>query len=839
MALQTYRKKRDFKKTSEPFGKKKRTKEKYLYVIQKHAASHLHYDFRLELDGVLKSWAVPKGPSLDPTVKRLAVHVEDHPIEYGSFEGIIPKGQYGGGTVMLWDTGTWEPQDEDPEAAYKKGSLKFILKGKKLKGLWKLVQIKSDPKNWLLIKGNDKYARPSTDYDITDDKPLSAASKKSMEKITEKYTHVWTDSGSRKRKKDNSASEKKSKKLAAAIKIMDLENIKKSKMPENISPELCTLVDEPPSNKEWLHEIKFDGYRLICYIKNNKVTFMTRGKQNWTRKFQSIANALEKLKLPNAILDGEVVALDEKLRYNFGLLQARLSEKSDSDLIYYIFDIIYCDGYDLSDVPLQKRKNFLKQFISSAGDDYVRYSDHIIGNGPAVFKKSCQLNLEGIVSKSIDSPYTQRRTREWLKMKCKKRQEFVVTGFTKPGGKRNYFGSLLLGTFSKDKKLQYRGHVGTGFDETTLEAMSKLLKKYITQKMPFKSLPPDVKNVTWVKPKLVVEVEFAEITRDGILRQPSFKGIRNDKPAKKIVIETPHSLDEIKSMNTLKRNDFSLSNPDRILYPEANITKLDLAEYYEEIHQWILPYIINRPLTLLRCPKGWNNKCFYQKHLHDISTKHLYKIDIKEKSKTRTYTYIKDLDGLLSLVQLGVLEIHAWGCHIDDIEHPDMITFDLDPAPDVPWSKVMQCAKFIRKQLTAIKLNSFVKTTGGKGLHIVVPIKPYYDWSQIKDFTHAFVAALVAQNPHDFVSTITKSKRKGKIFIDYLRNQRGATAVAAYSTRARENCPVSTPLSWEELSSKIKSNTFTIQNLPKRLKKLKKDPWAGFLKLKQSLKFKL
>ncbi len=799
MSLKIYKKKRNFKKTPEPKGEKKTSQSKRLYVIQKHAASHLHYDFRLELDGVLKSWAVPKGPSLDPNVKRLAVHVEDHPISYGSFEGTIPKGQYGGGAVMLWDEGEWQIKDANADKAYKSGNMTFELKGKKLKGLWKLVQIKKDPKNWLLIKIKDKYARPSEDYDITEKKPLSIVSKKSIEQL----------SGLNPKKKVSS---------------------KASRMPTFISPQLATLTDKPPYGDKWLHEIKFDGYRLICFIKNGNIKLITRGHQDWTDKFPAIVKKLKTLKLPNVIMDGEVVVLDEKQHSNFQLLQNTINNKIKSPMIYYLFDLIYHDNHDISSLPLLERKKLLHSLIKSTKDGNVRYSDHVIGNGNAAYQKACRLSLEGIISKLINSTYHQKRTKDWLKVKCIHRQEFIVIGYTKPRGERKFFGSLLLAIYS-DNKLKYCGHVGTGSTDDSLKSMAQLLKKYETSSIPISTRPSGIKNVTWVKPKIIVEVEFSEWTNEGILRHPSFKGLRKDKSPTEVTMETP-------TPPANKDFPYHLTSPDKILYPEGHITKIELAKFYDNIQKWVLPYVINRPLTLVRCPQGIKSKCFFQKHLAEAKVKHIYGITIKEKNKKGKYIYIKDIDGLIALVQLGVLEIHPWNCQIDQIEKPDMIIFDLDPAPDVPWKKVIDAAHYLKEQLAKIHLTSFVKTTGGKGLHIVVPIKRGPSWSDIKEFSHAFVETITLLKPRLFIDKMTKSKRTHKIYIDYLRNQRGATAVAAYSTRARENAPVSTPLAWNELSTRIKSNTFTLNNLPKRLLQLKKDPWKDFYDTKQSINLK-
>jgi len=830
MSLIRYHQKRNFKRTPEPLGKKsKKRTQKLLYLIQKHAASHLHYDLRLELAGTLKSWAVPKGPSLDPSVKRLAVHVEDHPIEYGSFEGIIPQGEYGGGTVMLWDTGEWQCVNENPDQAFQKGNLTFILKGKKLKGLWKLIQIKSDPKNWLLMKLDDKYAQEDQ-AEITITKPNSVKSRRSIDSIAKQVA------------KTSATSERSKRKL-----IKKLTPASDIAMPSAIYPQLATLVAEPPAGDKWLHEIKFDGYRLIAYIKKNKIKLITRNQNDWTSKFPVIKNELAKLNLSTAILDGELVAINNKKQFDFQLLQNSIHNKDTSALIYYVFDIIYYDQHDLSHLPLLERKKILNNILPKKKST-LRYSDHVVGEGKKVFINACKLGLEGIMSKAADSPYVQKRTHHWLKAKCKKRQEFIIGGYTKPRGERKYFGSLLIGTHLPNKKLKYCGHVGTGFSDETLKMMANLLAKYETNQMPFAELPPDVKNVTWLKPELVAEVEFSDWTQDKILRQPSFKGLRSDKSSKEITVEAAQSVKKIidsekipvrKVIRRAKAEPtYPITNPDRILFSNPPITKFELAEFYDTISEWILPYIINRPLTLLRCPSGHHQDSFYQKHLSAGSPKSLYPINVAEHGKPENYLYIKNKDGLLGLVQLGVLEIHPWGARIDHLEKPDMIIFDLDPAPDVEWKKVIAAAKLMRNELNKLKLTSFVKTTGGKGLHIVVPIKTHYGWDEIKTYAHTFVQYIVSLKPDSYISVMTKAKRPGKIFLDYLRNQREATAIAPYSTRAREGAPVATPLSWDELSGKIRSDTFTIQNLPQRLAKLKKDPWQGFFEIKQQIKLK-
>ncbi|MBA3661850.1 MAG: DNA ligase D [Gammaproteobacteria bacterium] len=838
MTLKLYQKKRDFDKTPEPKGKtklKKKSSKKLLYLIQKHAASHLHYDFRLELSGVLKSWAVPKGPCLDPLVKRLAMHVEDHPLEYGTFEGIIPKGQYGGGTVMLWDQGTWICEDKNPKAAYEKGHLTFNLEGKKLKGRWTLIRIKNDNRTWLLIKSKDDYAKLLKKYDVTLEEPRSVVSNQSLEEISEHYTKVWGSKGLEKSKL-----KKKIDYTQEAQKKVITYHLPQSLFPKEVYPQLATLVNKPPLGTSWLHEIKLDGYRFIAFVQGKNVTLRTRRGHDWTALFPNITQALMELNISAAVLDGEIVVLDKHQHSNFQLLQNAIKGKDDQIFVYYLFDLIYYDHFNLSNLPLVNRKEILKLLIPPK-NLILRYSEHLMGDGQVIFEKACALQLEGIISKNKDSIYKQVRTENWLKTKCIKRQEFIIAGYTQPRGKRSHFGALLLGTYNKQGELIYNGNVGTGFTESSLKEINTLLTQYKTPTMPFKKKPPGSSTATWIKPALVAEIEFSNWTDEGYLRHPSFKGLRQDKSPKTIYREKPHHLRTEISPNSKKgkamtSSSFKLTHPEKILYPEAKVTKLDLATYYESIMPWILPYITNRPLTIVRCPENYH-QCFYQKHITKGTPTALYGIDIKEKTKTEKSIYIKNGEGLLALVQLGVLEIHPWGSRIEKVEYPDMITFDLDPGEKVSWQRVVDAAFLIRDYLKQFKLESFVKTTGGKGLHVVIPIRPEYQWGDIKNFTHAFVEFLVQSHPAEYVSKMTKIKRVGKIYIDYLRNQRGSTAIAAYSTRARKGAPVATPLEWDELTSNRRDVEYTLKTLPKRLAEIK-DPWRRFFKVKQSLRLK-
>lgn len=830
MTLSQYKKKRDFSKTPEPEGISP-ARSHFLFVIQKHAASHLHYDFRLELKGVLKSWAIPKGPSLDSTVKRLAMQVEDHPIAYGNFEGIIPKGQYGGGTVMLWDNGHWVPLDKNPQTAYEKGHLRFELQGKKLKGRWDLIRFK-DEKHWFLIKYKDAFEKNQKDYDVTEE-DKSVLSHQTMDGITDNYQHVWSIEGLKSRAKKiidkMRASRKKNRFLP--------KDLKSTSFPDFISPQLATLVNEPPQGNQWLHEIKFDGYRILAFKKGDSVVLKSRTNKAWTTELPSIVNAVKTLPITNVVLDGEVVLLDKEGKSDFQLLQNAIKDEVPASFVYYIFDILYYEQYDLRFLPLVERKSILKSALH--GDSSVLYySDHILNDGQSMFTHACKLALEGIISKRADAPYHSNRSSDWLKIKCVKRQEFIIGGYTNPQGKREHFGALFLGVMNNTGELDYVGNVGTGFTKISLKEIYQALIENSGSTNPFTTTPPGARCAHWLIPNLVCEVEFTEWTKDGHLRHPSFKGLRMDKEPLNVIREK--EMPTTKATRTQKTKKIAmkspiLTHPNKILYLEDKITKQDLFTYYEEISDYILPYLLQRPLTLLRCPSSYT-ECFYQRHYNAQTPKTLYPVDIESDKKREQYLYLNDKNGLLNLVQMGVLEIHPWGSRINHIEQPDLVVIDLDPAPDVPWKKVVAAAKDVKEHLMNFQLQSFVKSTGGKGLHVVVPIKPEYDWDEVKEFTHVFVQFLEKLKPNDYVSQMSKTKRTGKIFIDYLRNQRTATAIGTYSTRARIHAPISTPLFWDELSPRKEDNTYTIKTLPKRIKELKNDPWHDFWTIKQSLR---
>lgn len=898
MSLVEYRRKRDFRVTSEPKGAKPQQHEKLQFVIQKHAASHLHYDFRLELDGVLKSWAVPKGPSLDPAVRRLAMQVEDHPLEYGDFEGIIPKGEYGGGTVMLWDKGTWEPL-EDGQRSYDAGSLKFVLHGEKLQGGWMLVRrggrsAAADERHWFLFKERDRFA--STAEDVTVDKPLSVTTGRDLDDIAARSDRVWTAKGEvkheRVRKGTGKYAHAESPKVSAKAKRItkqgrsrsargrsdrvpslpsldaELKKLaaKKATLPKCLEVQLATLIKEAPDGEDWLHEIKFDGYRMLCRIEKGKVRFISRNGKDWTTRFRTLGEAARELPVESAIIDGEVVVIQPNGTTSFQALQNALNSPRSAKFSFYCFDLLYLNGFDVRQVAIEDRKRLLSMVVPTSGVEAFKFSEHVIGNGPEFFAAAVRMKLEGIISKRSGQPYVSGRGMDWLKIKSSLREEFVIGGFSAPTKSRTHFGALLLGYYDKRQELVYSGRVGTGFDQRSLGELHAKFLPLVHSKSPFANLSGttgQARDVTWLKPSLVAQVEFSNWTNDGMLRHPSFQGLREDKPAAEVVRDNTVSAPVIESAseaqtmakrrssarkrttsaaaNTSHAGEGSevagvvLSHPDKILYPEEEITKLEIAQYYEQAARWMLPHTTNRLLTLVRCPAGSNARCFYQKHPGEGTSEHLRRFDVREKAKTEEYLAFYDLEGVISLVQMGVLEIHLWGSQADEFEKPDRLIFDLDPDPSVVWPQVITAAKEVRLLLKELGLVSFVKTTGGKGLHVVVPIRRRVSWDEAKTFCHEVADFLVAAAPNRYVAKMSKSLRKGKIFVDYLRNDRGATSVAPYSTRARAGAPVSVPVDWKELTPRLTSDHFNIRNLPSRFAKLKKDPWSDIFEVEQTI----
>jgi bifunctional non-homologous end joining protein LigD len=619
--------------------------------------------------------------------------------------------------------------------------------------------------------------------------------------------------------------------------VDNLPGVRKAGLPDFIRPQLATLVNAVPAGDEWLHEIKFDGYRALCRVQAGQVKFFTREGKDWTHRFGKLGGDAAHLPVDQAMLDGEIVVVEKDGATNFQSLQEALSKNKTERLTYFVFDLLHLDGYDLTRAPLLARKNVLAKVLKKAAGT-IRFSDHIVGQGEALYRRACQLGLEGVISKQKESLYRPGRGREWVKTKCHASQEFVVGGFTDPAGSRVGLGALLLGVYNDRGELVYAGRVGTGFTHESLAQLRSRLDRIAVESPPFSNPPRGTarERLHWVRPELVGEIEFSGWTRDGLLRHPSFKGLREDKPAAKIISERPlpASSGSAKSNNgnvheaVMKIAGIALSHPDRVLYPEQGITKRELALFYEDIAEWILPHLAGRPLTLVRCPEGYQKECFYQKHVGENLPDWVRRVAIKEKGSVGKYVVVDSLPGLISLVQMGVLEIHTWGSRSDRIEQPDRLTFDLDPDPELPWKRMIEAARSLRRMLGGLGLNGFVKTTGGKGLHVVVPIVRKYEWDEIKEFSKRVAGQMTREAPDRYLATMSKARRNGKIFIDYLRNGRGATAVAAYSTRARAGAAVSTPLTWEEVAAGVGPDRFNVRNLRRRLARLKKDPWENY-----------
>ena len=869
MGLKVYRQKRKFNVTPEPRGRQARRKGDQ-FVIQKHAATRLHYDLRLEFDGVMKSWAVTRGPSLVPGDKRLAVEVEDHPIEYNSFEGTIPKGEYGGGTVMIWDRGHWTPEF-DPHKGLKKGHLDFTLEGDKLHGRWHLVRMPRKPQekrnNWLLIKAHDEAARDPGDADILEEEPASVVSGRSIDEIAQGKTRVWHSNRSVKENVKAGATRRVAKARAKRRPRANSDSKKgKAKkaskasgatLPDFVPPSLATLRDVPPGGAGWVHEIKFDGYRMQARLEDGEVRLLTRKGLDWTKRFPNIAEAVAALPADTALIDGEIVVNDERGVSNFSMLQEALKNGSSDEFVYYAFDLLHLDGKDLSSQPLVERKTALKTLLSNSKDGPIVYSEHVDGDGSAIYDQACRMTLEGLVSKRMDAPYRSGRSDAFIKTKCANAQEFVVGGYSPSTSIPSAIGALVVGYY-ENGEFVYAGRIGTGYTHVTAKDLWKRLHGLEIDKAPFDRIPKTEKrrDVVWVEPKTVIESHFRGWTSDGIVRQAAFKGVREDKPAREVKRELPVAKDApakiaAESSKTMPKKstprpsnseaarskghqdgDVHFTHPDRVYWADVGVTKQNLADFYRSVWDAMAPHLVNRPLSLVRCPEGTAGECFFQKHASaGMSDEHLHSVT---DSNRRQVIAIDSLDGLLSLVQAGVLEVHVRGSMIDRLDRCDRIVFDLDPGEGVGWKDIVAAARDVRERLAAIKLESFVKLSGGKGLHVVVPIAGT-DWETTKTFVQAFAQAMAADEPDRYLAKVTKSARKGKIFVDYLRNSLEQTSVAAYSTRARAGAPVSVPVTWDELGRTKASNQFTVLNLGKRLGSLKQDPWKDMSRVKQSL----
>ncbi len=834
--LDRYWSKRDFSVTSEPRGKRQSSSARALsFVIQKHAASRLHYDFRLELDGVLLSWAVPKGPSFDPADKRMAIHVEDHPLSYGSFEGTIPPKQYGAGTVIVWDNGTWEPVG-DPREGLRKGKLLFHLHGQKMAGLWELLKIakggeKQEP--WILFKKRDEFARPRAEYDVVSALPDSVIAKP-LKKTSE------NDVGMR------PAAKKPTGRPGSKHSGPGMPGAVKATLPTKMSPQLATLATGVPVAGQWLFEIKFDGYRIMTRIQNGKASLITRGGHDWSSKMPGLVRELAQLGLQSAWLDGEIVVLDEQGLPSFNALQKAFDRRTNGDqIIYFLFDVPYFEGHDLRDVALGSRRQLLKALLDEKGSEHVRYSAAFVADPASVLASACRMNLEGVIAKRADAPYVSRRTETWLKLKCQQRQEFVVAGYTDRTDGSPQIGSLLLGVHAPDGELISVGSVGTGWDAEEAAALKRKLSKIEIAESPF---PAGVAkpgrwsrrapgSERWVQPRLVAEVNFAEWTPDNQIRHGSFVGLRTDRPAASIVRETAKPLDAgpVRPAGKSAVGAIKVSNANRVIDPTSGLTKLDLVRYYESVTDWILPHLRGRPCSLVRGPSGVHGQLFFQKHDEKISIPGIKELDPALWPGHGALLEVGTAQALANAAQMNVIEFHTWNSAARNIDKPDRMIFDLDPGDGTSWQHVQEAALLVRTLLSELGLEAWLKTSGGKGLHIVVPLTPRFDYETVKGFSQAVVQHLAQTIPTRFVAKSGPSNRVGKLFVDYLRNGHGATTAAAFSARARPGLGVSMPIAWDDLA-KLKSGAqWTIATAREHLSFQSSDPWAAYWKKRQGL----
>ncbi|ABE30642.1 DNA ligase D [Paraburkholderia xenovorans LB400] len=985
--LDTYNRKRRFDDTPEPAGTRTSRKqggrktagqaspEALSYVIQEHDARRLHYDFRLELNGTLLSWAVPKGPSLDPSVKRLAVHVEDHPVEYGSFEGEIPLGNYGAGSVIVWDRGTWEPLGGAAEAAraYAAGKLKFQLHGEKLHGGWTLVRShmrgSGDKEQWLLIKERDDEARDESKYDILKKRPGSVladsaaavkgaktaktAAAKSTAKTASKAAVATAtkatadpDSASLAKRTGRNGAQKASSSRAdpkrpdivatrSAQSLRDLaaspsiEGAVPARLPATFKPQLATLVDGAPPGNEWSYEIKFDGYRVLVRIdratKGSAVKVLTRAGNDWTAKFSKQVKAFEQLDIESAWLDGEAVVLNQNGVPNFQALQNAFDSNRPQDIVIYLFDIPFLNGYDLRGVPLEQRRAILRALLEDADDSVLRFSNNFEFSADDLLRSACDMALEGIIGKRRDSGYMSGRSSAWIKLKCRRRQEFVIGGYSEPSGSRAAFGALLLGVYDGNGKLQYAGRVGTGFDAALLRSVKKELDAHETRHMPFAAAPRERSRtpVHWVEPVLVAECNFAEWTSDGIVRQASFVSLRSDKPARQIVKETPRQGADVQQQTDSVSNDaptkraarktsasaattsgegktrvaksktadakdastksrgveasgakgsaakaaatkptaatakaakatktsaakanttsapgevagVRVSHPDRVIDRSTGTRKIDLVRYYESVADWMLPHLRDRPVSLVRAPEDIDGELFFQKHSQKLSIPNVTQHPGLDPGHPPLIT-VDTLKALVGAAQMGTVEFHTWNAVVSNIEKPDRMVFDLDPDASLGWERMIEAAQLTRSLLEELGLASFCKTSGGKGFHVVVPLAKQAGWDEVKDFSQAVAQHMAATLPRYFSAKMGAQNRKQKIFVDYLRNNRGSSTVAAFSARARPGLGVSVPLAWDEVATTTGGAQWTIENLHERLADLKSDPWADYAKTRQRI----
>ena len=841
--LEAYRSKRDFTRTAEPRGTagSARAKDRGgVFVVHKHAARRLHYDLRLEHDGVLWSWAVTRGPSLDPADRRLAVHVEDHPLDYGGFEGTIPKGEYGAGAVIVWDRGRWIP-DGDPARAMAKGHIAFTLDGERLKGAWHLVRLKprrgESRDNWLLIKSKDEAA---SDRDILAEEPGSVVSGLTVEEVAAGADPKAARAGKSARRTKTAAAAPAA--MAATTTARSKRRASPAVAPAFVEPCLASLGQRPPEGDSWIHEIKFDGYRVQAIVSGGACRLLTRTGLDWTARFGSgIAGALAGLPCDTAVVDGEVVALADAGVSSFAELQAALSAGRREHLVYYAFDLMHLDGEDLRSEPLLARKDRLAALLDGVDTPALRFSEHFEAAGDVMLAHACRMGLEGVVSKRADAPYRSGRGGDWIKSKCTRSQEFVIAGYVPSRTAANRIGSLVVGYHDARGVLKHAGRVGTGYKGTVATELRRRLDALRADRSPFATRAAGDRQVVWVEPVLAAEVEYRTWTADGLLRQAAFKGLREDKPAGEIVREDaadgqaspgaggrPARAAKARAASG-PATSVTLSNADKLLWPDAGLTKEGLLSHYRAVWHRMEPFVVGRPLSLLRAPDGIARHSFFQKHASPGMGKAIR--TLRPKGGGDALLCVEDFDGIASLVQMGVVEIHVWGSTIAELERPDQVIFDLDPGEGVDPDAVRTGALEVRDRLEGIGLDSFVKLSGGKGYHVTVPLTPQADWTEVKAFAHGFAQAMAAAEPGRYTATLAKKARRGRIFIDYLRNGRGATAVAPYSTRARAGAPVAVPVTWPEVEAGIKPNAFHVGDaLPAR------DPWSGFRAAAQPLK---
>lgn len=837
-----YNRKRNFDITAEPrdegSSRRRKAKGALSFVIQKHDARRLHYDFRLELDGTLKSWAVPKGPSLDPGEKRLAVQVEDHPLAYGSFEGSIPEGQYGAGDVIVWDRGEWEA-DGDAAEGYAAGKLKFELRGEKLRGHWTLVRTRlqghSDKPQWLLIKERDEQARDTADYEVTVAEPDSVLSDKTLPRLAQS-----------KAKGKTSAKAKATKTPTR----QPTAKARKAKLPEILEAQLATLVDSPPAG-DWLYEVKYDGYRLLAHIEGGEVRLFTRSGNDWTERLPEQARALAALGLENAWLDGEIVVNDAQGVSSFQALQNAFETGKATRITYYLFDLPYLNGADLREVPVEQRRELLGKLLAESNDsELLRFSAAFEAPADRILASACELGLEGVIGKRLGSPYRSRRNKDWIKLKCAHRQEFIIVGYTPPKGGRQQLGALLVALHDDQGQLHYAGKVGTGFTAALLKQLHARFQPLIVDQPPVVDPPRGAayREVTWLRPEQLCEIAYAELTQDRIVRQGVFHGLRDDKPAEGIGLEeaTPAREAEAPRPSAARRPSAGkqqdatvagvrISHPERVIDEASGARKLDVAGYYAAVADWILPHLADRPVALVRTPEGIAGEQIFQKHKQTLAIPHIRELDPALDPGHAPLMVIDSREALIGAAQMGTVELHTWNATADRIDRPDRFILDLDPDPALPWSRMLEATGLVLTLLDELELQAFVKTSGGRGLHLVVPLDRRQDWDTVKAFAQAAAQHMANTLPKLFAAKMGAQNRQGKIFVDYLRNRHGATTVSAFSLRARPHLGVSVPIARNELATLEASDQWRFDSLLERLEGLKDDPWAGYAEIRQSL----